>query len=103
VPISLTQSADYRFTNSRRYAKRGDKDNGTTVPYLGTYELDMPMKSVGRREYAYVIVDNYARAVYTRPLRLKWEAADAFKSFRRDNARELSMGGGARGLRAGWY
>jgi len=65
----------------------------------------MPTKSVGRREYAYAVVDD---AAYTRPLRLKSEAANAFKSFRaaaenepgstlravmNDNARELSMGG----------
>jgi len=64
----------------------------------------MPTKSVGRREYAYAVVHDTA---YTRPLRLKSEAANAFKSFRaaagnesgstlravmNDNARELSMG-----------
>jgi len=52
-------------------------------------------------------VDDYTRAVYTRPLRLKLEAADASKSFRAaaenssgsrlravmtDDARQLSMG-----------
>jgi hypothetical protein len=43
VPVSLTQSADYLFTNSRRCAKRGDKENGTAVPYIGVYELDIRM------------------------------------------------------------
>jgi len=42
----------------------------------------MPVRLAGRREYEYVVVDDYTRAVYTRPLRLKSEAADAFKSFR---------------------
>jgi len=59
------------------------------------------------REYAYAVVDDYTRAVYTRPLWLKSEAADTFKSFQAaadnesgsrlravmtDNTRELSMG-----------
>jgi len=67
----------------------------------------MPTKSVGGREYAYTVMDDHARAVYTRPPRLKSEAADAFKSFRAaaenkfvsrlravmiNNACELSMG-----------
>ena len=51
-----------------------------------------------------VVVDDHTRPVYTRPLRLKSEAADAFKTFKAtvekesgkevmtDNARELSMG-----------
>jgi transposase InsO family protein len=66
----------------------------------------MPMNSAGGREYAYVVAEDYTRTVYTRPLRLKWEAADAFKTFRAveenesesrlravmtDNARELSI------------
>ena len=67
----------------------------------------MPTKSVGGREYAYTVMDDYTRAVYTRPPRLKEEAADVFRSFwataenklgsrlravMTDNARELSMG-----------
>jgi len=67
----------------------------------------MPAKSVGGREYAYTVVEGYTLVVYTRPLQLKSEAADAFKSFREtenksgsrlravmtDNMRKLSMGG----------
>jgi len=67
----------------------------------------MPTKSVGGRECAYTVVDGDTLAVYTIPLRLKSEAADAFKSFRAaenkswsrlravmtDNTRKLSMGG----------
>jgi transposase InsO family protein len=79
--------------------------------YLGRVHIDvagpMPMKSAGGKEYEYVIVDDYSRAVYTRPLRLKSEAAEVFKIFKAaaenesqktmrevmtDNARELSMG-----------
>ena len=67
----------------------------------------MPVKSAGGREYVYVIVDDYTRAVYTKSLRLKSEAVDAFKAVKAiveresgnklcevmtDNARELSMG-----------
>ena len=67
----------------------------------------IPTKSVGGREYAYTVVDDYTRAAYTRPPRPKSEAADAYKSLRVaaenksgfrlravviDNARELSMG-----------
>jgi len=55
----------------------------------------------------YVVVDDYTRAVYTRPLRLKSEAVDAFRPLREvaenesgkrlrevmtDNSREQSMG-----------
>jgi hypothetical protein len=65
------------------------------------------VQSVGGKLYEYVAVDDYTRAVYTNPLRLKSEAIDAFKSFKAaveneskkklreimtDNARELSMG-----------
>ena len=79
--------------------------------YLERVHIDiagpMPVVSAGGREYIYVIVDDYTRAVHTKPLRLKSEAADAFKSFKAaaenesgkrirevltDNTRELSMG-----------
>ena len=58
-------------------------------------------------EYVYVVVDDYTRAVYARPLRLKSAAVEAFKAFRvavedeswkriweimTDNAYELSTG-----------
>ena len=67
----------------------------------------MPVLSAGGREYLYVVVDDYSQAVYTRPLRLKSEAVDTFKTFKAaaelesgkklheimtDNTRELSMG-----------
>ena len=84
---------------------------GRASEYLGRVHIDiigpMPVKSAGGREYVYVVVDGYTRAVYTRALRLKSEAAEAFKSFKTaaenesenklrevitDNARELSMG-----------
>ena len=42
----------------------------------------MPVVSAGGREYIYVIVDDYTCAVHTKPLHLKSEAADAFKSFK---------------------
>ena len=64
----------------------------------------MPVKSAGGE---YVVMGDYSRAVYSRPLRLKSEASDAFKNFKAaaenesnnklrevmtDNARELSTG-----------
>jgi len=79
--------------------------------YLERVHIDivgpMPTKPVGGGEYAYTVVDDYTRAVYTRPLRLNSKAANAIKLFRvaaknesgtglravmTDNARELSMG-----------
>ena len=84
---------------------------GRASKYLGRVHIDivgpMPVKSARGREYVYVVVGDYTRAVYTRPLRLKSEAAEAFKTFKAaaenelgnrlrevmtDNARELSMG-----------
>jgi hypothetical protein len=41
----------------------------------------VPTKSVGRREYAHIIVDDYTHTVYTRLLQLKSEAVNAFKTF----------------------
>ena len=75
----------------------------------------MPAKSVGGREYAYTVVEGYTLVVYTRPLQLKLEAADAFKSFREAENKSGSRlravndrqhaqvvdGRGARYLRAG--
>ena len=79
--------------------------------YLDRVHIDitgpMPKKSAGGKEYEYIIVDDYSRAVYTRPLRLKSDAPEAFKKFKAaaenesqkrmrevmtDNARKLSMG-----------
>jgi len=70
--------------------------------------MPQPTKSAGGKEYGYIVVDEYSRTVYTRQLRLKPNAPEAFKVFKAgaenesrrrmrecmmDNARELSMGG----------
>ena len=79
--------------------------------YLERVHIDiagpMPVRSAGEKVYLYLVVDNYTRAVYVKPLTLKSEAVDAFRAFRAvaenesgkkirevmtDNARELSMG-----------
>ena len=67
----------------------------------------MQVKSAGGKEYRYIVVGDYTRAVYARPLRLKSEAQEAFKLFKAvaenesqirmreiltDNTRELCMG-----------
>ena len=67
----------------------------------------IPVTSLGGRAYLLVVMDGYSRAVYSRPLRLKSEVAEAFKVFKAlaetesgkkmrevltDNARELSQG-----------
>ena len=66
----------------------------------------MQVKSASGRDYEYIVVDDYTRAVYTRPLRLRSEAPEAFKAFKAvaenesqkrmreimtDNARQLCM------------
>ena len=40
------------------------------------------MKSAGGKEYEYIPVDDYTRAVYTQPLRLKSGAPETFKVFK---------------------
>ena len=79
--------------------------------YLEQVHIDiagpMPVRSAGGKEYLYVVVDDFMRTVYMRPLRLKSEATEAFKAFKAtvenesgkrirevltDNARELCMG-----------
>jgi len=40
----------------------------------------MPTKSAGGKEYEYI--DDYNRVLYTRPLRLKSDALEAFKIFK---------------------
>jgi len=70
--------------------------------------MPQPTKSAAGKEYEYIVVDEYSRTVYTRPLRLKPNAPEAFKVFKAAaeneswrrmreikmaNARELSMGG----------
>ena len=41
----------------------------------------MPIVLAGETEYVYVVVDDYGRAVYTRPLHLK-SAVEVLKAFR---------------------
>lgn len=57
-----------------------------TSKYLERVHIDivgpMPVKSAGGGEYKYVTMDDYARMVYTKPLRLKSRAADAFNMFK---------------------
>ena len=67
----------------------------------------MQVKSAGGKEYEYIAVEDYSRAVYTCPLKHKSDAPEAFKIFKaaaeresskqmrevmKDNARELCMG-----------
>ena len=53
--------------------------------YLERVGLDIagptPVRPAGVREYVYVIVDDYTRAVYMKSLRLRPEAVEAFKAF----------------------
>jgi len=42
----------------------------------------VPTKSASGKEYEYIVVDDYSRAVYTRPLRLKSDAPEAFRIFK---------------------
>ena len=79
----------------------------TWVEYTSTSAGPMQVKSAGGKEYEYIVVDDYTRAVDTRPLLLKSEVPGAFKVFQAvaenksqkrmheimtDNARELCMG-----------
>jgi len=61
--------------------------------YLERVHIDivspMPTKSVGGREYAYYVVDDYTRAVHTKPLQLK---SSRLRVVMTDNAHKLSMG-----------
>jgi hypothetical protein len=54
--------------------------------YLRRVHIDiagpMPVRSASGKEYGYIVVDDYSRAVYTRPLRHKSEAPEAFKVFK---------------------
>ena len=67
----------------------------------------MPITLASGREYMYIVVDDYTRAVYARLLRFKSVAIEAFKALKAaaenesgkgireamtDNAHELSMG-----------
>jgi len=67
----------------------------------------MPVKAAGGKEHECIVVDGYSHAIYTRPLRLRLEATEAFKIFKAaaedecgeelcgimtDNAQELCTG-----------
>jgi hypothetical protein len=41
----------------------------------------IPVTSAGGKVCEYVVVDDHTRAVYTKPLRLKPDSVDAFKTF----------------------
>jgi len=81
---------------------------GSSPHRLSGAKCPQPTKSAGGKEYEYIVVDDYSRAVYTRPLRLKPKAPEASKIFKAaaesesqkrkrevmtDDARELNMGG----------
>ena len=95
TPPAPGRAKSYRGTGSSPHRHSGAK-------------CPLPTKSAGGKEYEYIVVDDYSRAAYTRPLRLKPNAPEAFKIFKAaaenesqkrmrevmtDNARELSMGG----------
>ena len=42
----------------------------------------MQVKSAGGKEYEYIAVDDYTRAVYTQPIRVNSEASEAFGVFK---------------------
>jgi hypothetical protein len=84
---------------------------GRASEYLERIHVDlvgpMPVKSAGKREYEYVAVDDYSRAVYVRPyasnrrpqmpsrssrLRRKTNLEAKMREIMTDNARELAMG-----------
>ena len=90
------------FPHKERYSRAGE--------YLGRVHNDtarpMQVKSAGGKEYEYIAVDDYTRAVYTQPPRLKSAAPEAFGVFKAvaenesqkrmceittDNAHELCM------------
>ena len=54
--------------------------------YLDPVHIDiagsMPTKSAGGEEYEYIVVGDYSRAAYTRPLQLKSDAPEGFKIFK---------------------
>jgi len=90
---------------ARKPARRGRASERVSRVHVDTAG-PMAIVLAGEREYGYVVVGDYSRAVYRRPLRLK-PAVDVFTPFRvaaeneserrireimMDNARELSMG-----------
>ena len=64
--------------------------------YLDRVHIDiagpMPTKSAGGKEYEYIVVDDYSRVVYMRPLRLKSDAPEAFKTFKAAAGNESQKG-----------
>jgi len=56
-----------------------------TEQYLGRVHIDisgpMQVKSASGKEYEYIAVDDYSRAMYTRPLRHKFDTPEVFKIF----------------------
>jgi len=66
--------------------------------YLDQVHIDIagpvPTKSAGGQEYEYIVVDDYSRAVYARPLRLESDAREAFKIFKAgaENESQKRMG-----------
>ena len=59
---------------------------GRASGYLERVHIDitgpMPVMSAGRKEYVYVVVDDHTRAVYTRVIRHRSDAVDAFRVFK---------------------
>ena len=87
--------------------RKSQSRENTWVEYTSTTAGPMQVKSTGGKEYEYIVVDDYTRAVDTRPLLLKSEVPGAFKVFQAvaenksqkrmreimtDNAGELCMG-----------
>ena len=66
------------FLHKERYSCAGE--------YLGRVHIDIArpiqVKSAGGKEYEYIVVGDYTRAVYMWPPRLMSEAPEAFKAFR---------------------
>ena len=68
-------------SESRKYTSRIRRERRAGVEYTSTSAGPMQVKSVGGKEYKYIVVDDYTRAVYTRPLLLKSEVPGTFKVF----------------------
>ena len=90
---------------ARKPARRGQASERVSRVHVNTAG-PMAIVLAGEREYGYVVMGDYSRTVYRRPLRLKL-AVNVFTPFRvaaeneserriqeimMDNARELSMG-----------
>ena len=69
----------------KQYTPSHKEGRSRAEEYLGRVHTVIagPMqKSAGGREYEYIVVDDYTRAVYTQPIRLKLEAPEALKTFK---------------------